>query len=64
MNQQPQSPANHSATPPDADPIAANSDAEFDRYGIVEVPVMTYEWGGYRYSNPTDALAAARRAAR
>jgi hypothetical protein len=30
-------------------------------YGIVTVPAATYEWGGYRYTNAHDALAAAKR---
>jgi hypothetical protein len=35
-----------------------------DRLGIVVVPRAVYEWGGYRYSNASDAIAAAERAAR
>lgn len=31
------------------------------RYGITTVPRPVYEWGGYRYSNPEDAIAAAKR---
>jgi hypothetical protein len=31
------------------------------RYGITTVPNVIYEWGGYRYSNPSDAIAAAKR---
>ena len=31
------------------------------RYGVATVPNVIYEWGGYRYSNPTDAIAAAKR---
>jgi hypothetical protein len=34
---------------------------EFDRYGIVFVPAKAYLWGGYRYTNAHDALAAAKR---
>lgn len=30
-------------------------------FGIKEVPLMAYEWGGYRYTNARDAIAAARR---
>ena len=37
--------------------------AELDRYGIERVPTEVYLWGGYRYSNARDALAAARRKA-
>jgi len=35
--------------------------AELDRYGIERVPADAYLWGGYRYTNARDALAAARR---
>lgn len=31
--------------------------------GIVAVPSTMFEWGGYRYSNAGDAIAAAKRAA-
>jgi hypothetical protein len=34
---------------------------ELDRYGVITVPTKFYTWGGYRYSNARDALAAARR---
>ena len=35
--------------------------AELDRHGIERVPADVFLWGGYRYSNARDALAAARR---
>jgi hypothetical protein len=54
----------HSATPPGLGPKAEKSAAELSDHGIVAVQVTTYEWGGYRYSNAADALAAAKRAAR
>ena len=38
--------------------------AELDRYGIERVPSDIYLWGGYRYSNARDAIAAARREAK
>ena len=38
------------------------SKTELDRYGIVTVPVEVFLWGGYRYTNAQDALAAAKRA--
>jgi hypothetical protein len=38
--------------------------AEFDRLGITRVPADVFLWGGYRYSNARDALAAAKRGAR
>lgn len=36
---------------------------ELKRYGIVPVQLTIFEWGGYRYSNASDAIAAARRSA-
>lgn len=33
------------------------------RYGITAVPLTCFEWGGYRYTNSRDAIAAARRGA-
>jgi hypothetical protein len=33
------------------------------QYGITAVPLTSYEWGGYRYSNAHDAIAAAKRGA-
>jgi len=45
-----------------------NNDAvpqsELDRFGIQRVPAYTFLWGGYRYSNARDALAAAKRNAK
>ena len=38
--------------------------AELDRYGIQRVPADFFLWGGYRYSNARDALAAAKRNAK
>jgi hypothetical protein len=38
--------------------------SELDRYGIVRVPAETFLWGGYKYSNARDALAAAKRNAK
>lgn len=37
---------------------------ELDRRGIIIIPQTVYEFGGYRYSNARDAIAAAERAAR
>ena len=34
---------------------------ELDRYGIEVVPAKAYLWGGYKYTNARDALAAAKR---
>lgn len=35
--------------------------AELDQHGIKRVPADVFLWGGYRYSNARDALAAAKR---
>jgi hypothetical protein len=35
--------------------------AELDRLGIGRVPADIFLWGGYRYSNARDAVAAAKR---
>jgi hypothetical protein len=36
--------------------------AQLERYGIVSRTVAIYEWGGFRYTNASDAVAAAKRA--
>lgn len=38
--------------------------SELERYGIERIPADIYLWGGYRYSNVRDALAAAKRDAK
>jgi hypothetical protein len=38
--------------------------SELDRYGIERFPAETFLWGGYKYSNARDALAAAKRNAK
>jgi hypothetical protein len=38
--------------------------SELDRYGIERVPADVFLWGGYRYSNARDAIAAAKRNAK
>jgi|KBSMisStandDraft_5_1062788.scaffolds.fasta_scaffold4526323_2 hypothetical protein len=35
--------------------------AELDRYAIAMVSESLYEWGGSRYGNAPDAIAAAKR---
>ena len=35
--------------------------AELDRHDIAVVPQAVYQWGGYRYTNASDAIAAAKR---
>lgn len=34
---------------------------ELERYGILPVQLTVFDWGGYRYSNSGDAIAAAKR---
>lgn len=36
-------------------------DTELERLGIERVKTENYLWGGYRYSNARDAIAAAKR---
>ena len=36
---------------------------ELKRYGITPVQLTVFDWGGYRYSNAADAIAAAKRLA-
>ena len=38
------------------------SKTELTKYGIVTIPLEVFEWGGYRYTNARDAVAAAKRA--
>jgi len=35
---------------------------ELKRYGVVPVQLIVFDWGGYRYTNAGDAIAAAKRA--
>ena len=35
--------------------------ADLERYEITAVLHTVYEWGGYRYTNALDAIAAAKR---
>lgn len=37
-------------------------DAELARLGIERIPTEIFQWGGFRYTNASDAIAAARRA--
>lgn len=38
--------------------------SELKRYGITPVELTVFDWGGYRYSNSRDAIAAAKRRGR
>ena len=38
------------------------TETELKKLGITPVQMTAFHWGGYRYSNSRDAIAAARRA--
>jgi len=40
-----------------------NLQAELKRHGITPVQLTVFDWGGYRYTNANDAIAAAKRLA-
>ena len=42
-------------------PATDDLQLELKRYGITPVQLTVFEWGGYRYSNARDAIAAAKR---
>ncbi len=42
-------------------PLPSPPPDELQRYGIVPVQLTVFDWGGYRYSNLKDAIAAAKR---
>lgn len=46
------------------DDASTRAGEELSSLGITAREHTTYEWGGYRYSNARDAIAAARRASR
>ena len=45
-------------------PAGDDLQVELQRYEIIAVPLMVYDWGGYRYSNARGAIAAAKRLTR
>lgn len=50
---------------PTLDPAPSSLDdlqLELRRHGIVPAQLTVFDWGGYRYSNARDAIAAAKRA--
>lgn len=53
----------HFAASPPSHALAGSPStcAELDRYDIAVVLQAVYEWGGYRYTNASDAIAAAKR---
>ena len=51
------------ARPPEMPKTENEQSSELKRYGITAVQLTVFDWGGYRYSNAADAVAAAKRAA-
>lgn len=47
--------------PPHAPAGSPSMCAGLDRYDVAVVLQAVYEWGGYRYTNASDAIAAAKR---
>ncbi|MDQ3471304.1 MAG: hypothetical protein M3428_02835 [Pseudomonadota bacterium] len=58
------SPHAQAAAPEPVDDVDDSTSSDLNRFGIVSHQHTTYEWNGYRYSNSSDAIAAAKRAAR
>lgn len=52
------------ANPANEEKESQNIDSLLAHYGITTVPKAVYEWGDFRYSNPEDAIAAAKRGSR
>lgn len=48
---------------PHQSPARDELQIELKRYGVVPVQLTVFDWGGYRYSNSSDAIAAAKRSA-
>lgn len=42
-------------------PPADDLQLDLKKYGITPVQLTVFDWGGYRYSNSSDAIAAAKR---
>jgi hypothetical protein len=47
-----------------ANNVPSGRDEDLRRLGIASHEHTTYEWNGYRYSNASDAIAAAKRGSR
>lgn len=58
------SPHAHSASVEPIDETESSTRSDLDRFGIRSHPHTSYEWNGFRYSNASDAIAAAKRAGR
>jgi hypothetical protein len=58
------SPSQTSPAPEPVDETANSTAGDLKRFGIIAHQHTTYEWNGYRYSNSSDAITAAKRASR
>ena len=54
---------NEGGPPPAHRPSEVGADDELAALGIACIQTRTFEWGGYRYTNAHDAIAAAKRGA-
>lgn len=54
---------NEGGTPPAHRSSEASIKHELAALGIACIQTKTFEWGGYRYTNAHDAIAAAKRGA-
>lgn len=54
---------NEGGPSPTYEPDELSNDDELAALGIACVQTRTFEWGGYRYTNAHDAIAAAKRGA-
>ena len=54
---------NEGGPPPPHRSREAKVDDELGTLGIACIQTKTFEWGGYRYTNAHDAIAAAKRGA-
>jgi len=70
MTYAPEHPSNHSTDrweneggPARLTEVSAADDlqSELNRYDVTPVQLTVFDWGGYRYSNPKDAISAAKR---
>ena len=55
------SPDEHAQLQTESSGSLSQERSELDRFGIERVQTESFLWGGYRYSNARDALAAAKR---
>ena len=63
-SEKPQVPRSQSAPEPlDPNTLDATHSDLRAQYGLKAVPLTSYEWDGYRYTNARDAIAAAKRGA-